>query len=50
MPDSRPNVLLVCTDHWSGSLLGCAGHPAIQTPTLDQLARNGVRFTRAYSE
>ncbi|MCZ7644762.1 MAG: sulfatase-like hydrolase/transferase [Planctomycetota bacterium] len=49
MPD-RPNVLLVCTDHWPGSLLGEAGHPCIQTPTLDQLARNGVRFPNAYSE
>ncbi|HYF49043.1 MAG TPA: sulfatase-like hydrolase/transferase [Planctomycetota bacterium] len=46
----HPNVLLIVADHWFGSLLGCAGHPAIQTPTLDQLAANGTRFTRAYSE
>ena len=46
----RANVLLISTDHWPGHLLGIAGHPCIQTPTLDQLARNGVRFTRAYSE
>ena len=45
----RPNVLLVCTDHWPARLLGCAGHPDILTPTLDQLAGNGIRFTRAYS-
>ena len=45
-----PNVLLVCTDHWPGSLLGCAGHPAVLTPTLDQLAINGRRFANAYSE
>ncbi len=49
MPN-RPNVLLICTDHWPGALLGCEGHPAIQTPTLDQLAANGTRFTRTYSE
>lgn len=49
MPD-QPNVLLVCTDHWPGSLFGIAGHPVIQTPTLDQLARNGCRFPRTYSE
>ena len=48
--DPRPNLLLVTTDHWPGSLLGIAGHPVIQTPTLDQLARSGVRFTNAYSE
>ena len=47
---NRPNVLLICTDHWPGSLLGVEGHPAIETPTLDELARGGVRFTRAYSE
>ena len=45
----RPNVLLVCADHWPARLLGCAGHPDILTPTLDQLAGNGIRFTRAYS-
>jgi arylsulfatase A-like enzyme len=41
---------MICTDHWPGSLFGIAGHPAVQTPTLDQLARNGVRFPRAYNE
>ncbi len=46
----QPNVLLITTDHWFGSLLGEAGHPHVQTPTLDQIARNGTRFTRAYSE
>ena len=44
------NVLMVCVDHWPGDLLGCAGHPVIETPTLNQLAGNGVRFTRAYTE
>ncbi len=46
----RPNVLLVTTDHWPAALLGCAGHPAIQTPTLDALAGAGIRYTNAYSE
>ena len=46
----KPNVLLISTDHWPASLLGCAGHPAIQTPTLDQLAANGTRFTNTYAE
>ena len=48
--EKRPNVLLVIADQWAGTRLGCAGHPTVQTPTIDQLARNGVRFTRAYSE
>lgn len=46
----QKNLLLICTDHWAGSRLGCAGHPVIMTPTLDRLAENGVRFTRYYSE
>jgi arylsulfatase len=49
-PEPQPNVLLVCTDHWFSALLGVAGHPVVQTPTLDTLARAGVRFTNAYSE
>ena len=46
---ARPNVLLICVEHWPGSFLGCEGHPALMTPTLDELAAAGVRFTRAYS-
>ncbi len=46
----RPNVLLLMVDHWPGALLGCAGHPAIATPALDELSRCGVRYTNAYSE
>ena len=47
---NQPNVLLLTADHWPASLLGAAGHPAIETPTLDNLARNGIRFTNAYTE
>lgn len=47
---TRPNVLLISTDHWPARLLGCAGHPVVQTPTLDELARSGVRFTNCYAE
>lgn len=44
-----PNVLLICTDHWGEMFTRPGGHPVVMTPTLDQLARSGVRFTRAYS-
>ncbi len=47
---NRPNVMLVMVDQWAGPLLGAAGHPFIQTPTLDRLAAMGVRYSRAYSE
>lgn len=46
---SKPNVLLISTDHWPANLLGCADHPAVQTPTLDALAASGVRFPNAYA-
>jgi arylsulfatase A-like enzyme len=45
-----PNVLFLSVDQWPASLLGCAGHPTIETPTVDRLASIGTRFTRAYSE
>lgn len=46
----RPNILFISTDHWPASLLGCAGHGTVLTPTLDTLAASGLRFTNAYSE
>ena len=47
---NQKNVLMICTDHWPGSFLGCAGRNNIMTPTLDYLANNGVRFENCYSE
>lgn len=49
-PAQPPNLLLVTVDQWPATLTGYEGHPTILTPTLDQLARNGVRYTRTYSE
>ena len=45
----QPNIVLITCDHLRADHLGCAGHPTIQTPHIDQLARNGVRFEQAYS-
>ena len=45
----KPNVLLICVDHWPGHLLGAAGSEEIFTPTLDQLIDNGIHFRQAYS-
>ena len=46
----RPNILVICVDQMRGDWMGCAGHPLVQTPHLDVLARRGVRFARAMSE
>ena len=48
MPN-RPNVVLICVDHWFGDLVGALGHPTVLTPTLDQLIGNGVAYTNAYT-
>jgi arylsulfatase len=45
----RPNLILILTDHWRGDCLGRLGHPVAETPHLDDLSRQGVTFTRAYS-
>jgi len=48
--DDAPNVLFLMTDEHSPRVLGCYGDPLVQTPTLDGLARTGVRFTAAYCQ
>ena len=46
---TRPNILLVYTDDHGWADLGAQGVDGdICTPHLDQLARDGVRFTRGY--
>jgi len=45
---SRPNILLLFSDQHKAGVMGCAGHRLVKTPHLDRLAREGVRFTRAY--
>lgn len=46
----RPNILLLFSDQHNASVLGCEGHPDVKTPHLDSLARQGVRFSRAYCQ
>lgn len=46
----KPNILFIMMDQWPAKVMRAAGHPVILTPTLDQLARLGTRFPRAYSE
>jgi arylsulfatase len=44
----RPlNVLVLYADDWRHDTLGIAGNPVVQTPELDRLAGEGLRFTRA---
>lgn len=45
----RPNLLLILTDNESPSLLGAYGNREIRTPHIDQLAAEGMLFTRAFA-
>ena len=45
---ARPNVIFLLADDHRHDALGAAGNPIIQTPHLDRLAREGVRFKNAY--
>jgi arylsulfatase A-like enzyme len=44
----RPHILLITSDQHRADTLGCAAHPCVRTPHLDQLAYEGVRFDKAY--
>jgi arylsulfatase A-like enzyme len=44
-----PNILLIMTDQQHAGMMSCAGNPYLKTPAMDGLARDGVRFTRAYA-
>ncbi len=46
--EKRPNVLFVLIDDQRNDVISCAGHPIVKTPTVDKLAKNGIRFTNAF--
>jgi arylsulfatase A-like enzyme len=41
----RPNLLLIVADDHAANAVGCYGGPHAVTPTIDTLARDGMRFT-----
>src|SRR4029453_7211198 len=45
----RPNVLFILADELGYGYLSCYGRPDYQTPVLDGLARQGVKFMSAYA-
>src|SRR5262245_55536412 len=46
---TRPNVLFILADDLGYGDLSCYGRPDYQTPVLDNLARQGIRFTSSYA-
>ncbi|MBT7099461.1 sulfatase-like hydrolase/transferase, partial [Candidatus Poribacteria bacterium] len=45
----QPNILLIVSDQMTAALTGVYGHPVVQTPHLERLAEDGVRFDSAYT-
>ena len=48
-PPRKPNIILIMADDLGYAGLGCYGQKLIQTPRLDKLAAEGMRFTDFYS-
>ncbi len=46
---AKPNILFILADDLGWRDLGCYGAPFDETPHIDALARQGVRFTQAYT-
>lgn len=47
--EKTPNIIYILADDLGYGDLGCYGQKLIETPNIDQLATNGMRFTNHYS-
>jgi arylsulfatase A-like enzyme len=47
---ASPNILLITLDQFRADCMSCAGHPLVRTPALDDLASQGIRLARHYSQ
>lgn len=47
--EGPPEILIIMPDQMRGDCLSSLDHPAVATPTLDRLAREGTLFRRAYT-
>jgi len=46
----RPNFIVIFTDDQGYQDLGCFGSPDIKTPRIDQMAKEGMKFTSFYAQ
>jgi len=46
--DERPNIVFIIADDMAWDDSGAYGHPHIQTPNIDKLAQDGMRFNNAF--
>lgn len=49
LAQTRPNIIFVLADDLGSSELGCYGNTFNETPNIDKMAAEGMRFTQAYS-
>ncbi len=45
----RPDIVFILGDNHNAETMGCAGHSIIETPAMDRLAREGVRFENTFN-
>jgi len=48
-PGDKPNIIFILADDLGWAELGCYGNTFNETPNLDRLAKQGMRFTDAYA-
>ena len=48
-PPTPPNIVVILVDDLGWMDLHCQGNPLLDTPQLDRLAKQGMRFTDAYA-
>ena len=46
---SKPNIIYILADDLGYAEVGCYGQEKIETPNIDKLASNGMRFTQHYA-
>src|SRR5215213_27598 len=46
---AKPNIIFILADDLGYGEVGCFGQKLIQTPNLDRMAREGMRFTQFYA-
>ncbi len=47
--DTRPNIVFVLVDDLRWDEIGVAGHPYVETPHIDRIAKEGAWFQRAFT-
>lgn len=47
--NNKPNILMILADDLAWNDAGCYGNPEVNTPHIDHLATEGLRFTQAFT-